>query len=488
MDGGADGDFLFGDAGADILDGGTGIDQLRGGDDSDSYYVDSASDSVIEVAGAAAGTADIIYSSVTRTIAANVERLTLTGGANINGTGLNLANDTITGNIGNNTLSGFSGNDTLNGGLGDDLLIGGLGIDSLIGGAGIDTASYAASTAAVTVNLLADTGVGGEAQGDKFSLIENLIGSTKADSLTGNALVNVLDGGVDALADTLAGGAGNDTYIIRSATDIIVEGVGGGTADRAKLALSFALAADDNIEFLETLAPTAATAINLTGSAIAQTITGNAGINILDGGVDALADTLFGGLGNDTYVIRSINDIIVESVGQGAADRVKTTVNFVLATSANIEFLETLTPAAATAISLTGNIIAQTITGNAGSNIINGKSGNDTLTGGAGNDFFVFDTNPHITLNRDSITDFNVANDTIRIENSVFIGVANVGASLNASMFKAGPATDDNDFILYNSASGRLYYDVDGNGDGVAIQFASVAPNTALTATDCVVI
>jgi Ca2+-binding RTX toxin-like protein len=118
---------LNGGAGNDTLNGGAGIDTLIGGLGNDIYIVDSITDIITE--NASAGT-DTIQSSVTYTIAAlnNVENLTLTGAAAINGTG-NAGNNVITGNTANNLLNGGGGNDTLNGGLGVDSLTGGVGND-----------------------------------------------------------------------------------------------------------------------------------------------------------------------------------------------------------------------------------------------------------------------------------------------------------------------------------------------------------------------
>ncbi len=118
---------LNGGAGNDTLNGGAGIDTLIGGLGNDIYIVDSITDIITE--NASAGT-DTIQSSVTYTIAAlnNVENLTLTGAAAINGTG-NAGNNVITGNTANNLLNGGGGNDTLNGGAGIDTLTGGAGND-----------------------------------------------------------------------------------------------------------------------------------------------------------------------------------------------------------------------------------------------------------------------------------------------------------------------------------------------------------------------
>ena len=135
LNGGSGNDTLNGGGGNDFLNGGTGADSMAGGTGNDTYVVDSVSDVVTELAG---GGIDTIQSSVSRTLGANQENLTLRGIANINGTGNDL-NNVITGNSGANTLSGGTGNDTLNGGSGNDRLDGGSGNDFLNGGSGNDT-------------------------------------------------------------------------------------------------------------------------------------------------------------------------------------------------------------------------------------------------------------------------------------------------------------------------------------------------------------
>jgi Ca2+-binding RTX toxin-like protein len=115
--------------------------------------------------------------------------------------GGNLA-DSIYGGADADILSGLAGNDTINGDSGDDLLSGGAGQDKLFGGSGIDTASYATSSAGVTVNLVTGAAAGGEAEGDHLALIENVVGSAFDDILIGNASRNQLDAG-----------AGDDTAV-----------------------------------------------------------------------------------------------------------------------------------------------------------------------------------------------------------------------------------------------------------------------------------
>lgn len=132
--GGAGADTLIGGAGADTLDGCLGADRLEGGAGDDTYYVDQLDDVVVEAVG---GGYDRVIASINWTLGTEVERLSLSGTANLNGTGNGLANR-LDGNTGANRLNGGEGNDSLYGGVGNDTLIGGAGADMLDGGAGAD--------------------------------------------------------------------------------------------------------------------------------------------------------------------------------------------------------------------------------------------------------------------------------------------------------------------------------------------------------------
>ena len=372
--GGTGNDKLFGDgsndrleggAGDDVLDGGQGADSLLGGTGNDTYIVANAGDTVVENASEGI---DTVLASISFGLSANVENLTLTGTASINGTG-NELNNVITGNSGDNVLDGGAGADTLTGGAGNDTyVIDNLG-DVVVENAGEGTDTIIASlshTLEANVENLTLTGTGSI----------NATGNALNNVLSGNAGDNVLDGG--AGIDTLIGGFGNDTYIVDTATDLIVEASGQGT-DTVLASVSYALSAN-----VENLTLIGVASINATGNELNNVLTGNSGSNILDGG--AGSDTMAGGLGNDTYVIDNAGDVAVEAAGQGT-DTVFASVSHTL--EANIENL-TLTGAAS--INATGNSLDNVITGNSGDNVLDGGTGIDTLAGGGGNDTYMINS------------------------------------------------------------------------------------------------
>jgi Ca2+-binding RTX toxin-like protein len=457
-------------------------------------------------------------------------------------------NDELIGEDGNDVLAGEAGDDFLDGNSGDDVLIGGAGSDTLRAGLGSDTASYAGSAGAVTVNIAAQTASGGDAQGDTLIDIENATGGLGNDTLTGDGFANVLDGGagIDAMtggagddtyvldnagdgtaeaagggidtvrasithtlranienlvltgtanltgggntldndmtgnsganilnglagADDMAGLGGNDTYWVDNAGDTVTEALNEGV-DLVHSTIDFVLGA--NIEKLY-LRPTA---FNGTGNALSNYIYGNNAANVIDGAGGA--DRLFGYLGDDTYIVDSSGDLIYETSASGGTDIVEASVNHTLATN-----VENLTLTGAANINGTGNTIANAITGNGATNFIDGKLGADTLTGGLGNDHFLFSTALGAS-NIDTISDYSVPNDTIRLDDAIFTGLTPL-AFLAASQFTIGAAAADAaDRIVYDSATGALFFDADGSGAGAAKQFAVLSTGLALTAGD----
>ena len=126
-----------------------------------------------------------------------------------------------------------------------------------------------------------------------------------------------------------------------------------------------------------------------------------------------------------------------------------------------------------------------TLWGGQGHDRLHGVAGQDVLTGGAGHDWFIFRTAP-VAGEWDTITDFDPLQDTIRLDDRIF-GLANGVLPEGAFAIAAGGlAQEADDRILYDSATGALYWDADGAGSRAAVQFAAVQAGLALTATDFV--
>jgi len=179
------------------------------------------------------GTITLNGTAFTNLIAGGQGADTISGTANADWINGDDGADSISGLVGDDSLLGGAGDDTILGGGGNDTIEGGAGADSLNGNANNDTLSYANSSAAVTVDIQANTASGGDAAGDTIMGFENLIGSAYADSLTGSGAANSITGGAGADsisggggADTLDGGLDNDTLIGGSAADTLTGGLG----------------------------------------------------------------------------------------------------------------------------------------------------------------------------------------------------------------------------------------------------------------------
>ncbi|KQP01029.1 hypothetical protein ASF26_15810 [Methylobacterium sp. Leaf93] len=455
---------ILGLAGDDTIDGGRGADRMKGGVGNDTYMVDNAGDVVVEAANA---DTDTVRSSVSFTLAANVENLTLVGTAALKGTGNALAN-TIVGNGAANVLNGGAGADTMIGGAGSDTYIVDNAGDKAIeasDGTGIDhvNASVSYSLGGTYVENLTLTGTGNL----------SATGNSLANVLSGNDGANVLDG--KAGADTMIGGAGSDTYIVDNAGDKAIEASDGTGTDHVKASVSFSLGGT----YVENLALTGTGNLSATGNSLANVLSGNDGANVLDG--KAGADTMIGGAGSDTYIVDNAGDKAIEASDGTGADLVKASVSFSLGGT----YVERLTLTGTGNLSATGNSLSNVLTGNAGANHLDGGLGADTLTGLAGKDTFVFNTKLG-TTNVDHITDFSVVDDTIQLSKSVFAALS--AGDLLASAFKdlgvTGAKVDDSDRIIYDRGTGAVSYDADGSGTAAkAIQFAVIDNHDKTTLT-----
>ena len=362
-----------------------------------------------------------------------------------------LGNDVI-------TAGGGGGKLYINSGDGDDEITVLDASPIIDGGTGIDTIKSSFS-----LNL------------DIYTSIENIIltgtsaingtGNSLNNIITGNSKNNTLNGG-DGI-DTLVGGAGNDSYVVDSTTDIITESTSAGT-DTVQSSVNITSLAP----YVENLTLTGA-AVNGTGNSLNNVITGNSNNNTLNG--EEGIDTLVGGAGNDTYVVDNVKDKVTELESAGT-DTIESSVTFTIA--ANVE---NLTLTGSSAINGTGNALANTITGNLGNNILkggagddtlNGGLGNDTLTGGTGLDKFLFDTALG-TSNVDTLTDFNLTQDKIRLDDDIFFALS----SIEAENFVSGAgatALEADDFLIFNTTNNFLYYDADGSGAGAMVHFATL--------------
>ncbi|MBY0565630.1 MAG: hypothetical protein K2P58_15780 [Hyphomonadaceae bacterium] len=265
-------DMIRGSVGANTLNGGDGDDILDGGEGDDVILGGNGRDFAVYALAGVGVSVDLSLAGPQNTGGAGID--TLTSIENVIGSGFA---DTLTGDGGANRLDGGVGDDVLQGGDGDDQLDGGAGADALTGGAGVDTASYALSTAPVTVRLALSGAQDTRGAGlDTLTGIENLIGSNGGDILGGDALANVLDGG---------DGVDTVTYADASSRVAVILGQ---TAQQDTLGAGL-----DTLLSIE----------NIVGSAFDDDLQGSDGENVMDGG--AGSDTLRGGQGSDTYVFRA---------------------------------------------------------------------------------------------------------------------------------------------------------------------------------------
>ena len=417
-------DTLFGGHGNDVLDGGTGADVLNGEQGSDTATYENAAAGVT-------ATLDLTLGVVNTNDAAGD---TYTSVENLTGSAFNdiLIGDSsanvLTGGSGDDKLVGGGDADTLDGGSGTDTasyeystgavtvslttntgsqgdavgdvlisienLIGGAGNDTFTGAAGVqanafdgrggtDTVSYAPSTAGVVVTLdplllLSPLAQTNDAAGDTFTSIENLTGSGYDDTLIGNGVANVLNGGVGN--DTLEGLGGADSFVGSAGTDTV--SYANSTAGVVSSLTTVFAAGPAVTQTNDALGDTYSSIENMVGTGFADTLIGESGNNVIDGGVgdDILegmdgADQLIGGTGTDTasyahasgYVMASLTTGLAGFANQGHASG---------DTYSSIE-------------NLTGSDFGDTLIGDTGINILTGGTGDDVLEGMGGADQLV---------------------------------------------------------------------------------------------------
>ncbi len=498
VEGGIGNDTLQGGSGDDDLDGGDGDDTLDGGTGDDTLTGGTG----FNVLDGGEGFDTLDYSHIDSGVFVSfVENL-------VQGAGIQ------------DQISGFEAVEL------------GKGNDTVVGGG----VSYRGSLGGVTCDLgkqgSQDTGSSGL---DTLLDVISLEGSSFSDVLSGNAGDNIIDG--LGGSDTMAGGAGNDYYYVDSERDEVDESaiIGalyvttrspgidpaqtpGSGIDTVESTVSYLLKTgiENLILALGSAALTGAgneLSNLITGNELKNTLVGFAGSDTLIGGLgnDTLSggagdDSMVGGIGNDLYVVDSTveanvaNHMLIELPGEGT-DTVQSARTLALPAS-----FENLTLTGSTNINGSGNIAVNVITGNTGANVVKGLAGNDTLDGGAGADTlsgglgtdrltggadadsFLFDTALNAAGNIDTILDLASGTDKILLDDDIFTRFSSaVATTVQIGQFIAGPglsiARDGDDFLIYNTTTGDLYYDSDGNGAATAVKFAvlSGAPSIALT-------
>ncbi|WP_275788733.1 beta strand repeat-containing protein [Pararhizobium gei] len=447
---------------SDVHDGGDGIDTI---DWSQNFSLEDG----------------VVFDLGLGTVSLNGSTEVMVGFEKIIGTGFA---DIIIGDGNANTLSGGGGVDSMTGGGGDDIYVVDVFNDQVFESVGggtdrvvsLTSFGLAAGQEIEVLQLALSTG----------STALNISGNEFANQLIGNAGKNTLKGG--GANDEMRGAGGDDTYVVTETGDTVFESVAGGN-DTIVSTVSFELGAGQEIEILRLAASTGTTALNLKGNQFDNELTGNAGSNVLTG--NGGNDTMSGGGGDDTYVVSEAGDDVLEATGNGT-DTVVSTVSYGLDVNQYVEVLRLAASTGNTALNLTGNNIGQQIIGNVGANTLNGGNGNDTLIGGDGDDVYYFNTTLSSINNVDTITGFAGAagnNDTIALKNTIF-SLLPAGA-LSAANFVAnasGTAGDGNDFIVYNTTTGGLFYDTNGNGAGGATQFATLSGSPSLTSSDFLIV
>jgi Ca2+-binding RTX toxin-like protein/GH24 family phage-related lysozyme (muramidase) len=405
---------VTGNSASNVLDGRAGADLMVGGTGDDVYRVDQVGDVVSE--GVNEGI-DTVESQISYQLGDNVENLTLVGSAAIDGTGNELSN-TVTGNDAANVLNGAGGADTLIGQEGDDTYLVRLGdavIEEAAGGTDTVVSGQSYTLGAQVENL-------------------TLVGSAAIDG-TGNVLSNVLVG--NAATNVLSGGAGDDAYVVGEG-DSVVELANEGL-DTVVAAQSYVLGAN-----VENLSLVGVDAIDGTGNELENILRGNAGDNVLSGGMGSDSYVFDRGFGQDTVIeddaTVGVSDTVQMSGGilssdvdvsrtgddlvlmvRGTSDQI-TIQSYFTGTAHQIEQVafddgtvwdtEALLDHLPSVVEGTSG--ADVLYGTSGDNTLTGEAGNDRLYGYAGNDAYVFASG----FGQDVILDFDASSgnvDTIEL-------------------------------------------------------------------------
>jgi Ca2+-binding RTX toxin-like protein len=338
-------------------------------------------------------------------------------------------------------------------------------------------------------------------------VVAHIVGTNGNDSLVGTSGVDTIEGlgGNDTLVglagnDSLLGGTGDDRYVVGTG-DILSDS--GGT-DTVESSVSWTLGAGfENLTFTGTAVTSGS------GNSLNNVITGSAGNNWLRGlegndtvnagagndtiqmsngsGTNYGADVIDGGSGIDTldFGTAARSAVLVSlwsgSVSGGGTDGAGT------ATVVNVENVN----GSAFRDSITGNAAANFLFGFDGNDVLDGREGNDRLEGGAGGDVYWFSTAPG-SANADTIVGFVSGGEQIVLDAGVHPSLGpNGNFAAGDARFATGAGfnsgQDSSDRVIYNTTTGQLWYDADGNGSGTAQLIATLQGAPALAATDLMV-
>lgn len=483
--------YIFGNYGANRIDGGGGADVMLGFAGNDTYFVDNAADQVRENVGEGF---DRISTAVSFTLQAGVEVEMLTSTNNI-GTGSfdlvgNEFSQYLFGNFGANTLDGAGGADVMIGFQGNDIYFVDDASDEVREAAGALEGDRDIVLTSVSWRVGAGQAVESLRASDLSSTAPiNLTGNEFTNAIDGNAGNNVLDG--LGRAAILRGFGGDDTYLITSDSFVQEEGAGQGF-DRVFVNGSYTLGGGLFIEVLTPIDEFGTAPLAMRGNSVAQYVYGNDGNNIIEG--RGGGDILVGRGGDDQLWIYDPTDQIREEANDGF-DRVFSFISYRLDPGVSVEMMTTDNNGGTGSINLTGNELAQYLFGNDGSNRLNGGAGRDVLNGFGGSDFFVFDT----ALNTGFTPSFGTLPDSANVDridgfgfdDKIVLSGALFGltpGALPAGAFNTGTtATDADDRVLWDSASGALLFDADGAGGASAQLICFLSSPFSLDSTFIVV-
>ncbi|HLF95665.1 MAG TPA: DUF4347 domain-containing protein, partial [Methylococcaceae bacterium] len=380
-------DLLTGNSQDNLLLAGWGVDTLIGGAGNDTYQIDTLFPKVLmENPGEGNDTIEVLYDSgfansntsdipeSEYALPEHIENLKLNTLLVLNGTG-NSQNNNLTGNHGNNVLDGGQGADTLTGGKGDDTYVVDNAGDKVKENPSEGTDHVESSINFTLPNFVENLTLTGATGSENL----NATGNYLMNGLTGNDGDNRLDGGGYFDIDLMAGGVGNDVYVVDNENDIIVEDADSGH-DRVESSASYSLFLRDNVEdlILGDAGLNADTGrLTATGNDLNNYLAGNKFDNVLDG--RGGADTLAGGKGDDTYYVDNTGDVVVELPGEGN-DLINTTVTLPVLYD-NVERLRLLEEGGA--IDGFGNVLDNVLEGNSSANTLDGggnAAGGDTVS------------------------------------------------------------------------------------------------------------